>query len=146
MIVRMRQHPVSIATSFAYEVPIDVQLRGIAEAGFTHFSIGADEAHSGYLTIEGRRRLRLLAHTHVLAIDTIHGPRANRPASTAAGQQMPLSVQAAQAAGRPVPAQAAGHSTPPQAARHQIPMPAQAATDSRHVGPNGPGLGSDRRS
>ena len=70
---------VSIATSFDYAVPLDVQARLIAEPGFTHFSLGANESHSNYLTTDGQRHLKTLAAQHRLAIDTIHGPRADRP-------------------------------------------------------------------
>jgi sugar phosphate isomerase/epimerase len=85
---------VSIATSFDYAVPLDVQLPLIATAGFTHFSLGADASHSNYLTAAGQRHLRALASQHGLAVDTIHGPRTDRPdgpaesarAVTAAGE------------------------------------------------------------
>jgi hypothetical protein len=75
---------VSIATSFDYAVPLDVQVPLIAEAGFTHFSLGANESHSNYLTTDGQGDLKTLAAQHGLAIDTIHGPRADRPDCPAA--------------------------------------------------------------
>jgi sugar phosphate isomerase/epimerase len=74
----------SIATSFGYGVPLDTQVPLIAEAGFTHLSLGANESHSNYLTTDGQRHLKTLAGQHGLAIDTIHGPRADRPDATAA--------------------------------------------------------------
>jgi sugar phosphate isomerase/epimerase len=83
---------VSIATSFDYDVPLDVQVPLIAEARFTHFSLGANESHSNYLTTEGKRHLKTLAAQHGLAIDTIHGPRADRPDLPAA---LSLAVTAA---------------------------------------------------
>jgi sugar phosphate isomerase/epimerase len=95
----MGEHATSIATSFDYGVPIDVQLHAVAEAGFTHFSLGANESHSGYLTVEGRRRLRALAQAHGLGIDTIHGPRADLPQSPAALRKV---VRAAAELGVPV--------------------------------------------
>jgi len=70
---------VSVATSFDYALPIEQQIPLIAEAGFTHFSLGADVGHSEYLAAAGQRRLRRLAEAHGLGIDTIHGPRADQP-------------------------------------------------------------------
>ena len=64
---------VSIATSFDYAVPLDIQVPLIAEAGFTHFSLGADESHSNHLSMDGQRHLRALAARHGLAIDTFMG-------------------------------------------------------------------------
>jgi sugar phosphate isomerase/epimerase len=74
---------VSIATSFDYGVPPDVQVPLIADAGFTHFSLGANEAHSDYLSSAGRAHLCALAARHGVGIDTIHGPRADRSDSSA---------------------------------------------------------------
>ena len=75
----MEPHAVSVATSFDYALPIDQQIPLIADAGFTHFSLGADVAHSDYLSAVGQQRLRAFAQTYGLAIDTIHGPRADPP-------------------------------------------------------------------
>jgi sugar phosphate isomerase/epimerase len=90
---------VSIATSFDYAVPLDLQLPLIAEAGFTHFSLGANAAHSNYLTPDGQRHLKALAAQHGLAIDTIHGPRTDRPDGPAA---LSRAVSAAAELGVPV--------------------------------------------
>lgn len=90
---------VSIATSFDYAVPIDTQMPLIAEAGFTHFSLGANAAHSNYLTTDGQRHLKALAARHGLAIDTIHGPRTDRPKGPAA---LSRAIAAASALGVPV--------------------------------------------
>ncbi len=70
---------VSIATSFDYTVPIERQLPRIADAGFTHVSLGARVNHSDYLSATGRRRLRRLVERYGLGLDTIHGPRADAP-------------------------------------------------------------------
>jgi sugar phosphate isomerase/epimerase len=72
----MERHEVSIATSFDYAVELDTQVPLIAEAGFTHFSLGVSPTHSQYLTPAGRAHLRALANDYGLGIDTIHGPRA----------------------------------------------------------------------
>src|SRR5579859_3910009 len=90
---------VSIATSFDYAVPLDVQVPLIADAGFTHFSLGAGQSHSNYLTTDGRRHLNTLAALHGLAIDTIHGPRADRADGLAA---LSSAVHAAAELGVPV--------------------------------------------
>jgi sugar phosphate isomerase/epimerase len=75
-------HPVSIATSFDHGVPLDVQVALIAEA-VPYFVLGVDEAHSGYLIAAGQARIRALAERYGLGIDTIHGPRTDRPDSLA---------------------------------------------------------------
>jgi hypothetical protein len=76
---RARYGPVSlsIATSSDYAVPLDLQVPLIAEAGFTHFSLGANESHSNYLATDGQRHQKALAAQHGLAIDTIRGARAD---------------------------------------------------------------------
>jgi len=92
----MEVRPVSIATSFDYGIGLDVQVPLIAEAGFTHFSLGASEAHSDYLSPSGQAHIRTLAQQHGLGIDTIHGPRAEGSDSLGA---LSRSVQAAAALG-----------------------------------------------
>jgi sugar phosphate isomerase/epimerase len=69
----------SIATSFDYGIPIERQIPLIAAAGFTHVSLGGQEAHSAYLSAPARRELRLLTVSHGLDVDTVHGPRADPP-------------------------------------------------------------------
>ena len=73
------QRGVSISTSFDYDVPVERQLALIEEAGFTHISLGAREAHSGYLSKVSRSRLKALVQRHSLWIDSIHGPQADQP-------------------------------------------------------------------
>ena len=75
----MTQPALSISTSFNYDLPIEEQLSLIAEAGFTHVSLGGRESHSAYLSAEGRRTLGRLLRQNGLALDTIHGPRADQP-------------------------------------------------------------------
>ncbi len=69
----------SIATSFDYGIPIEEQFALIAEAGFTHVSLGHDATHSRYLSEEGREGLRSQLGGSGLRIDTIHGPRVDGP-------------------------------------------------------------------
>ena len=77
----MNRPLLSIATAFDYQVPIEAQIPAIARAGWTHLSLGAKEAHSRYLSLDGRRQLQQLLGDHNLRIDTIHGPQADRPDS-----------------------------------------------------------------
>jgi sugar phosphate isomerase/epimerase len=67
---------VSISTTFDYSVPIERQIRLVAEAGFSHLSLGGDAEHSGYLSEAGHGRLNTWLSEAGLEIDTIHGPRA----------------------------------------------------------------------
>jgi len=62
----------SVATSFNYEIPIERQIHLIAEAGFSHFSLGAMPGHSGYLEAARRRDLKAKMADLGLAMDTIH--------------------------------------------------------------------------
>lgn len=73
-------HPMtSIATSFAYDCPLEDLLPLIAEAGFTHVSLGAQEPHSSYLGDARRSGLRDLLLDCDLHIDTIHGKPLHLP-------------------------------------------------------------------
>src|SRR5260370_11433369 len=71
----MDPRAVSIATSFDYGDPLDVQVPLIVEAGFTYCSLGANATHSDYLATTGRAHIRGLTERHGISIDTIHGPR-----------------------------------------------------------------------
>jgi sugar phosphate isomerase/epimerase len=62
----------SIATSFNYDLPIERQIPLIAEAGFSHLSLGVTPEHSGYLEAARRRELRARLADSGLAMDTIH--------------------------------------------------------------------------
>ena len=69
----MSRPKTSIATSFAYDCPLEDLLPVIAEAGFTHVSLGAQEPHSSYLEDSKRSGLRNLLLDCNLQMDTIHG-------------------------------------------------------------------------
>jgi sugar phosphate isomerase/epimerase len=71
----------SIATSFDYEMPFEQQVPLIAQAGFTHLSLGAREEHSAYRSAAGQARIAELLRANGLRLDTIHGPRLDRPES-----------------------------------------------------------------
>lgn len=79
----MNRPPVSISTAFDYAVPIETQIPLVAEAGFSHLSLGGNADHSGYLSETGRGRLKVLLSQAGLSVDTIHGPRADLPDSVA---------------------------------------------------------------
>lgn len=92
---------VSISTAFDYAVPIETQIPLVAEAGFSHLSLGGDTDHSGYLSEAGRGRLKALLSQGGLSVDTIHGPRADLTdsverltavARAAAGLEVPVVV------------------------------------------------------
>ena len=76
-----RAAPISIATSFDYDIPFDAQVPLIAAAGFTHLSLGVREDHSNYRSAAGRAQIARLLSANGLAMDTIHGPRIDQPGS-----------------------------------------------------------------
>ena len=64
----------SIATSFQYDIPIADQLAMIAQAGFSHVSLGVRPEHSGYLDSIRSNELKARLLHHGLAVDTVHAP------------------------------------------------------------------------
>ncbi len=95
----MTKPRISISTCFDYAVPVETQIPLIAEAGFTHISLGKDVNHSGILDRQKRRKLRDLLDHHNLEIDTIHGPQLCSPGSTG---QLRETINAAADLGAPV--------------------------------------------
>lgn len=89
----------SIATFFDYAVPLEQQIPWVAEAGFSHLSLGGKETHSNLLSPSGRQRLRDLLRKHNLSLDTIHGPQADRPDSP---ERLGVVARAAAELGAPV--------------------------------------------
>jgi sugar phosphate isomerase/epimerase len=75
----MDHRQTSIATSFNYDIPIEKQIRLIAETGFSHLSLGALPEHSGYLEAERRRELKGRMADVGLAMDTIHARPLHHP-------------------------------------------------------------------
>ena len=76
MYKKMTDRPqVSIATSFQYDIPIDEQIGLVAEAGFSHISLGVRPEHSGYLDRNRRAQLKSQLRAHSLKVDTIHARR-----------------------------------------------------------------------
>lgn len=69
---------ISISTCFDYNLPIETQLPLIAEAGFTHFSLGSDLIHFDYRLAGNREKLLKLMNDYSLLIDTIHGPQLDK--------------------------------------------------------------------
>jgi sugar phosphate isomerase/epimerase len=67
---------ISISTGFDYGIPIEKQVPLIAQAGFTHISLGSQRSHFDYLSRESRQQLSELLKQYSLRIDTIHGPDA----------------------------------------------------------------------
>ena len=71
---------ISISTGFDYSIPIEKQVPLIAQAGFTHLSLGTERSHFDYLSKEARQKLSGLLNQYSLKIDTIHGPDAVKTA------------------------------------------------------------------
>jgi sugar phosphate isomerase/epimerase len=73
-------HPqTSVATPFNYDVPIEKQVRLVAEAGFSHISLGTLPEHSGYLEAQRRRELKGRIADLGLTMDTIHARPLHHP-------------------------------------------------------------------
>lgn len=88
----------SISTSLDYALPLEVQVPLIAEAGFTHCSLGGHVDHSGYPDPQRRQQLRQLLDAHGLQLDTLHGPRLDGERST----DLLIAIEAAASLGAPV--------------------------------------------
>lgn len=77
----MDKPQISISTCFNYAISIEEQLPMIAEAGFTHLSLGQDVNHSGILSKLRRGALKELLRENGVKIDTIHGSQLCHPES-----------------------------------------------------------------
>jgi sugar phosphate isomerase/epimerase len=88
----------SISTSLDYALPIEAQVPLIAEAGFTHLSLGENADHSGYPDPHRRRHLRQLVAAHGLHFDTLHGP----PLDGERSEHLAIAIAAAADLGAPV--------------------------------------------
>ncbi len=75
----MERKQLSISTCFDYSIPIEKQIPLVAEAGFTHISLGQNQSHCNYLLKTERYKLKKLLSEYSLKIDTIHGPNADKP-------------------------------------------------------------------
>ena len=73
----------SIATSFQYGIPIEGQIPLVAEAGFSHISLGFRPEHSGYLDAERRTDLRARLSSRGLSVDSIHARNLDDPEAVA---------------------------------------------------------------
>ena len=73
----MDRESLSISTCFDYNIPIESQIPLIAEAGFTHVSLGSNRSHFDYLSKDARQKFTELLNQYSLNIDTIHGPDAD---------------------------------------------------------------------
>ena len=75
----MERKRLSISTCFDYSIPIEKQIPLIADAGFTHISLGQNQSHCNYLLETERYKLKELLSEYSLKIDTIHGPNTDKP-------------------------------------------------------------------
>jgi len=66
---------ISIGTTFNYDIPFEIQLPLIREAGFSHISLGGGRIeHSGYLEDEGRKRIRRSLNANDIGVCSVHCP------------------------------------------------------------------------
>ncbi len=70
---------ISVATSFQYGISIEEQIPLVAEAGFSHISLGARPEHSGYLDTRRRADLKARLSDYGLAMDSIHARNLSEP-------------------------------------------------------------------
>ena len=71
----MEKPQTSVATCFQYDISIEEQLSLIAEAGFSHVSLGVRPEHSGYLDSKRRIELKACLADTGLEMDSIHARR-----------------------------------------------------------------------
>lgn len=66
---------ISIGTTFNYDIPFEIQLPLIREAGFSHISLGGGRIeHSGYLEDEGRKLIRRSLNANDIRVCSVHCP------------------------------------------------------------------------
>lgn len=65
-------HNISISSCFDYNIPFEKQMKYIAEAGFTHVSIGSDLGHSKLFDEGQAEKIKNALFENNLSIDTIH--------------------------------------------------------------------------
>lgn len=63
---------ISISTCFDYNIPLEKQMQYVAEAGFTHISLGSNLEHSRLLEIGRTSEIKSALENNNLGIDTIH--------------------------------------------------------------------------
>ena len=64
----------AIATAFDYDIPFARMIPMIRQAGFEVIALGAEAEHSGYLTVEGRARIRKAMEENDLKLNSVHAP------------------------------------------------------------------------
>lgn len=69
----------AIAAAFDYDIPFARMIPMIRQAGFEVIALGAEAEHSGYVTADGRIRIRELIEENGLEIDSVHSPIAGWP-------------------------------------------------------------------
>lgn len=63
---------ISITSCYDYSVPIEKQIRSVADAGFSHLSLGADAEHSGIFYGERLKSLKESLDSYGIKVDTVH--------------------------------------------------------------------------
>lgn len=64
--------PISISSCFDYDIPLELQMKYIADAGFTHISLGSNLKHSKLFEVGRVEQIKKLLFENKLSIDTIH--------------------------------------------------------------------------
>lgn len=72
--VELNKNPISIGTTFNYDIRLSEQLPLVARMGFRYVSLGARAEHSGYLTTRGQKRIKKLSAGLGLRVCSIHTP------------------------------------------------------------------------
>jgi len=72
--VELNKEPISIGTTFSYDIPMRTQLDLLERVGFRYVSLGARFVHSDYLRKRGRKRLRRMLLGHGMQVCSLHTP------------------------------------------------------------------------
>ena len=76
----MTEEPaISIATSFQYDIPVDQQIPLVAQAGFSHISLGVRPEHFNCRIQATRASFKKQCEQHGLEIDSLHATRLDEP-------------------------------------------------------------------
>lgn len=71
-ILKCDKYKISITSCYDYRIPIEKQIKSVADAGFSCFSLGADAEHSGIFDCERLKSLKELLDNRQLKVDTVH--------------------------------------------------------------------------
>ena len=66
------KNEISISSCFDYDIPLEEQMKYIAQAGFTHISLGSELKHSKIFEEGQTEKIKNALNKYGLRIDTIH--------------------------------------------------------------------------